>query len=645
MPPITTQVVMGVKAALAIVTALGITSAGVVVGLSIVHNSGSYETPFAPPQHSVAVLFGQNTGSEACPTCLFVNSDQTSRGRQLDVQQLLNEKPTPTLPLKISFAAPSGLHPKPTPTPQLSPPPSNTTSASSSFLKLITPRPGASKLSLWSRNLFRYIAEFAHALNFTVSGAKEQQAWVVIACGIIWSLFTATTVSYLLRPNPFRGNLRMAININQLLERATLTILDISYIAKIWVSELVTVLKDCFENAGTSRAKCQAVKERRLVDMAKTCINEILAKETAELNQRANRTLKKLRKMDQAKLYGARSRSTKRSQRIIRLLLSKVCEKAIHERDTLATANFEPSFGPSLQNAEREFRGRLHQVGMEEGTREYTIGIFNTVLYSFAYALAAEESKPEGGNARYLSVIDGQNRLIDSLRELHVYREKRFVENEELVRMLCRYDKRGRLIVPNGHEDEAPWNAYSADEDMFITPSLGGPVDLSMNVSVSSASFHNRPDAVLGSDPHWQKFLELTAGKRSEQEARLTCLKKDSIEDEEEERVNTVDEGALGTLNVSQHSEEEYPGYDGVEVNIGIKDASEHNHCDVAASDDDLSLSAEFPGAGYGTPKGSNRQRFSDIALAISTQIADDEALARELQNADWAEEHHHRKL
>ena len=426
----------------------------------------------------------------------------------------------------------------------------------------------------------------------------------------------------------------MAININQLLERATLTILDISYIAKIWVSELVTVLKDCFEDAGTSRAKRQAVKERRLADMAKTLINETLAKETAELNQRANRMLKKLRKMDQAKLNAARSRL----QRTIRLLLSRVCEKAIHERDTLATANFEPSFGPSLQNAEREFRGRLHQVGMEEGTREYTIGIFNTVLYSFAYALAAEESKPEGGNARYLSVIDGQNRLIDSLRELHVYREKRFVENEELVRMLCRYDKRGRLIVPDGHENEAPWNAYSADEDMFLTPSLGGPVDLSMKVSVSSASFHNRPDAVLGSDPHWQKFLKLTAGKRSEQEARLTSLKKDSIEDEEEERANTVDEGALGTRNVSQHSEEEYPGYDGVEENIGIKDASEHNHCDVAASDDDLSLSAEFLKAGYGTPKGSNRQRFSDIALAISTQIADDEALAMELQNAAWAE-------
>lgn len=430
----------------------------------------------------------------------------------------------------------------------------------------------------------------------------------------------------------------MAININQLLERATLTILDISYIAKIWVSELVTVLEDCFENAGTSRAKCQAVKERRLADMAKTCINEALAKETAELNQRANRELKKWRKMDQVKLNAARSRSTKRLQRIIRLLLSRVCEKAIDERDTLATANFEPSFGPSLQNAEREFRGRLHQVGMGEGTREYTIGIFNTVLYSFAYALAAEESKPEGGNARYLSVIDGQNRLIDSLRELHVYREKRFVENEELVRMLCRYDKRGRLIVPNGHEDEAPWNAYSADEDMFITPSLGGPVDLSMKVSVSSASFHNRPDAVLGSDPHWQKFLELTAGQRSEQEARLTSLKKGSIEDEEEERVNTVDEGALGTRNVAQHREEEYPGYDEVEENIGIKDASEHNDFDVAASDDDLSLSAEFLKAGYGTPKGSNRQRFSDIALAISTQIADDETLAMELQNAAWAE-------
>ena len=638
MPPITAQVVMGVKAALAIVTALGVTSAGVVVGLSSVHNSGTYETPFAPPQHSVAVRFGQNTGSEACPTCLFVNSDKTYGGRQLDVQQLLNEKPTPTLPLKISFAAPASLHPRPTPTPQLPPPPSNTAPASSSFSELITPQPGPSKLPLWSRNLFRYIAESAHALNFTVSRAKEQQPWMVIACGIIWSLFTATTVSYLLRRSPFRGNLRMAININQLLERATLTILDISYIAKILVSELITVLKDCFEGAGTSRANCQIFKERRLADMAKTRIKETLAKETADLNQRANQALKKLRKMDQVRLNAARSRSTRRLQRRTRLLISRVCENAIHEPDTLATANFEPSFGPSLQNAEREFRGRLRKVGMEEGMRENTIGIFNTVLYSFAYALAAEESRPEGGNARYLSVIDGQNHLINSLRELHVHREKRFAENEELVRMLCRYDKRGRLIVPDGHEDEAPWNAYSADEDIFITPSLGGPVGLSMKVSVSSASFHNRPDAVLGSDPHWQKFLELTAGKRSEQEERLASLKECSIEDEEEDGVNMVDEGALETRNVLQHSEEEYPGYDGVEENIGIKDASEHNHCDVAASDDDLSLSAECLKVGYGTPKDSNPQPFSDIAMAISTQMADDAALARELQEAEWAE-------
>ena len=639
MPPITAaQVVRVAQAFLPIVTGtLGVASVAV-VGLSSVHNSGIYKTPFAPPQSSVAVRFGQNSGSEACPTCLLANSDQTYRGRQLDVQQLLNEKPTPTLPLKISFAAPSSLRPKPTPTPQLPPPPSNTAPASSSFSKLVTPRPGASKLTLWSRNLFRYIAVSAHALDFTVSRAKEQQAWMVIGCGIIWSLFTATTVSYLLRRHQFQGNLRMAININQLLERATLTILDISYIAKILVSELVTVLKDCFEDAGTSRANCQAVKERRLADMAKTCIKETLAKETAELNQRANQALKKLRKMDQVRLNAARSRSTKRLQRRTRLLVSRVCENAIHEPDTLPTANFEPSFGPSLQNAEREFRGRLRKVGMEEGMRENTIGIFNTVLYSFAYALAAEESRPQGGNARYLSVIDGQNHLINSLRELHVHREKRFAENEELVRMLCRYDKRGRLIVPDGHEDEAPWIAYSADEDIFITPSLGGPVDLSMKVSVSSASFHNRPDAVLGSDPHWQKFLALTAGKRSEQEERLVSLNEDPIEDEEEERVNTVDEGALGTRNVSQHSEEEYPGYDGVEQNIGIKDARQQNHLDVAASDDDLCSSAEFLKAGHGTSKDSNPQPFSDIALATSTQIADDEALAWELQEAEWAE-------
>ena len=390
-------------------------------------------------------------------------------------------------------------------------------------------------------------------------------------------------------------------------------IINISYIAKILVSESITVLKDYFEDAGTSRAKFQAVKERRLADMAKTCIKEALAKEKAELNQRANQALKKLRKMHQVKLRAARSRSTIRLQRRIRLLVSRVCAKAIQDRDTFATAEFEPSFGPSLQNAERELRGQLRNVIIEEGMRERTIGIFNTVLYSFAYALAADESRPEGGNTRYLSVIDGQNHLINSLRELHVHREERFVEIEELVGMLCRYDKWGRLIVPEGHEDKAPWNTYSADEGIFITPSLGGPVGLSMKVSVSSASFHNRPDAVLGSDRHWQRFLELAAGKRSEQEDRLA-------------------------RDVSKHSEEEYPGRDGMEENNGIKDGSEQNHHDVATDDDDPYSSAKFLKAGYGALTNSNPQPFSDEAQAISTQIADDEAFARELQKAEWAQ-------
>lgn len=41
-----------------------------------------------------------------------------------------------------------------------------------------------------------------------------------------------------------------------------------------------------------------------------------------------------------------------------------------------------------------------------------------------------------------------------------------------------------------------------------------------MKVSVSSAGFHSRPDALLDSDPHWQRFLDSIERKREEQEVR-----------------------------------------------------------------------------------------------------------------------------
>ena len=50
----------------------------------------------------------------------------------------------------------------------------------------------------------------------------------------------------------------------------------------------------------------------------------------------------------------------------------------------------------------------MNRVRMTVDQREDIIEIFNKVLHSFTYALALEESKPDGAHARYLSVIGAQ---------------------------------------------------------------------------------------------------------------------------------------------------------------------------------------------------------------------------------------------
>ena len=66
----------------------------------------------------------------------------------------------------------------------------------------------------------------------------------------------------------------------------------------------------------------------------------------------------------------------------------------------------------------------------------------------------------------------------------------------------------------------SPWTEYSRTDDKLILSPLDGPAALSMKVSVSSAGFHSRPDALGGSDPHWQKFLDSIERQREEQEVR-----------------------------------------------------------------------------------------------------------------------------
>ena len=157
---------------------------------------------------------------------------------------------------------------------------------------------------------------------------------------------------------------------------------------------------------------------------------------------------------------------------------------------------------------------RLGGVTIEESLREVIIGIFKGILYSFTYALSIKESGPGGRNTRYFSIIDGQNRLIESLRLLLEHRENAYAENEELVRSVWRYNKSKKLVIPYRDEGRVPWDVYSAKDDRFILSPFDGPTALSMRVSLLAPPLQGRPDANLELDPHWQRFFGVSRKKR-----------------------------------------------------------------------------------------------------------------------------------
>ncbi len=259
--------------------------------------------------------------------------------------------------------------------------------------------------------------------------------------------------------------------------------------ANFLLERLMAIVHGNFPDSNTRMSAIQKIFVE-YVNGAEAYIKEILAKEKARMNRIANREFRRLRKDHENTL------------------------KATYERDVFAAANIEPSFGPSLRNAEVELRNRLGGVTIEEGVREDIMGIFKGILYSFTYALSVEESGPEGRNTRYLSFIDGQNHLIECLRLLHKHREDAYAENEDLVRSLCRYDENNKLMIPYGDEERDPWDKYSAKDDKFILSPLDGPTALSMKVCISAPPFQGRPDADLELDPHWQRFWTRSRGKR-----------------------------------------------------------------------------------------------------------------------------------
>ena len=578
------HITMVLKAVLALL--LFGTTGVVVINYDDYIHGAAYPSLHSPAQ-SRAVQFGSDL--------------DLSQSFDMGIWHASNDKPTPTLPLKISYAAPSLTNPKPTPTlpPKRkaeAPHAPTAALAFSSFLEFIPPRQGASSLAIpfiWHQNLLGYVANFVSTLAGRIARAIGQHASsvnLVIICKTICLSSLMATAAYLIpRLSSSRKGLPLPTQMKQTLGKVTAIILCSFYDPKTLLSTVITFLEGYLND------------QERLVRRAGTLIKEAIEREKTIINRKANQEFRRLRKVHTDE------------------------QDATFEQTVFATANIGLNFGPSLEAAKAEVRGRLRRFNMKERTREEIIGIFNDVLYSFTLAIAVDEAMTEERNTRYLTVIHDQDRLIDSLRLLHEYREQAFMENEELVRSLCRYDDNGNLITRQDNQQQNPWDKYSAEYDKFIVSPLDGPTALSMKISVSSAPFHSRPATILESDPHWQRFLASTAGKRSEQEVRLASHEEVHNEDAQESKYDIKD------------SEEEWGNFKDGSV---LSDAASTDPA-LKEAENNL-IRHEWKLAcmtGHSeTSKVSGSKHSSDIAPAITNQVSGDILAVWQAQEEEWAE-------
>ena len=606
----------------------------------------------------LAVQFGLNPGPFADSSGVVLEGYNT----QVDIQQLWDYTPTPTLPLQKSYAVPSYSHLRPT----------STLPASRNAEQPPAPATTAPAPPLFAKSIY--------TLSTFISHAKEQQVWRhvwAIACGILLSsCLTAIAVFLPRQPISYQQMVRLGGNAIQLLEWLTMTFLESSHDLNIWASIVIVLLLKYLKEEESRRAAWQAVERQRLGDIANASITETLADWKAQSIRIANEEFERQREAHKEKL------------------------DATYDRNVFATADIEAEFGPSLRNAEAEVRGRLSKISVQENSREDIIGIFMNVLYSFTYAMAVETSRPEGQDTRYLSVIEWQRSLIESLCSLNKYREEAHAEDEELVRMLCRYDKHGRLIVPEGEQAKEPWNMYSKKDDKFIVSPPDGPTALSVMASISAAPFQTRPDTLLDSDPNWRRFLASVAATRPEQEARLASMDEDFDEEEVRDDVGSelepskLQKGGVAQsrdlplkiveedFNIkeavrqdvgselqsselqerevaeprktAQKTAEEDPNLDEEEVRKDLgsepqpteleeREASETKRLALQIAEEELSLlewKLRYLESGFGTPDDPNPKPFSDADPPASTAgLTGDAAIAMQLkleEEATW---------
>ena len=419
---------------------------------------------------------------------------------------------------------------------------------------------------------------------------------------------------------------------------------------------------------GKGRAEWQAAEKRRLRDLAKMHVKNTLAKQKKRLLDVANKRIKKILEKEKAKMDRKTSQKTRRQfSRLQSVYRSQ--RNAISERVLLAISSIEQSFGPSLGNAEYEFRRQLHRFCMPEDKREEIIAIMRKVLFAYARSVAADESRPKGRNTRYFSVIDEQNSMIEDLRLLNIFREERYKECEELVRSLCCYDEHGKWIP---QEFEAP----------EFSP-VDGPVALSMAVSISTTPFYDRANPILSADLNWQRFLDSISEFRAEQEERLKPY--DELDLDEVDIFETVGAGTQAGTNLSPQSgsdESRKENADNLDDRTeGKEDGEEYMYPTPVTQDakpsfarrdrsaarkpketahEALSASTQkrveflkgeisyckwqisYLGKGHGTPEDPEAKPLSDITPRVIFKEDGDAALARQLQDeadAVWRQE------
>ena len=518
------------------------------VGFANGYNSGFQGTSFPAAVLYQPVQFRPAVSAAPCHTCLHIHSDHA------DTQQLWNIRPSQTIPLKISYAAPY-THSKPTPTPPPITYEATSAPASSFISKVIAPPRGASTLAASSMVCQNMVRNLANVILTLASSLP----WVMIH-KITWLLSLMAALVYIPRPNFFERCRQLPIKTIEM------------------VGKVMAIILLGFH------------KPEMLLSMA---------------------TYK-------ARSNGIPNLDIRRPQK------AHADNMTFYEQYPFATADIGPSFGPSIQNAETEFRSLLERVEGNMGKQTDIIAYFRKTLDSFARALAVAEATPEGCNTHYLTVIQDQDRLIDELRMLHEYREQAFRELEDTIETLCRSNDDQNL--PNRSDK------YSIEYDKFIIRARQDPPTLSMAVSVKSVPFHRRPVSILDSDPNWQRFLELTAEKGSEQEARLAHEENLNEWDEEEEE------------DACKWDEEKGEDIeDGCVLgDTGVNDAEPPNEERELAQSNLAWFEWKLAcmKGSQGTPGGSDSKWYSgsDIPPATALAVTEDNAFARQAQEIMWAE-------